>query len=157
MFSMKNLEMYTESFKTKYEAFINGCDSIEDMGLWDKESYGEMEAFYSNDLISIIIRIIATDKSIEQNEVDYLNKTFGFDYTKEQLLEVYNSCYENIVSESFDENFENGITYMRKINAKLADAYKDLLSLICEIIIASDGVISDSEIAEVKQLNAMCE
>lgn len=154
---MKNLEMYTESFKTKYEAFINGCDSIEDMGLWDKESYGEMEAFYSNDLISIIIRIIATDKSIEQNEVDYLNKTFGFDYTKEQLLEVYNSCYENIVSESFDENFENGITYMRKINAKLADAYKDLLSLICEIIIASDGVISDSEIAEVKQLNAMCE
>lgn len=153
---MKNLEMNTESFKTKYEAFINGCDSIEDMGLWDKESFGEMEAFYSNDLISIIIRIIATDKSIEQKEVDYLNKTFGFDYTKEQLVEVYNSCYENIVSESFDENFENGITYMRKINSKLADAYKELLYLVCKIIIESDGVVAETEVVEVEKLKTMC-
>lgn len=154
---MNNLEMYTESFKTKYEAFINGCDSIEEIGLWDKEALGEMEAFYSNDLISIIIRIIASDKSIESKEVDYLNKTFGFCYTKEELTEVYNSCYENIVSESFDENFENGITYMRKINSKLADAYKELLYLVCKIIIESDGVIAESEVSEVKRLKAMCE
>ena len=46
---------------------------------------------------------------------------------------------------------------MRKINAKLADAYKELLSLICEIIIESDGVIAESEISEVKRLKAMCE
>lgn len=35
--------------------------------------------------------------------------------------------------------------------------YKELLSLICEIIIESDGVIAESEIAEVKRLKAMCE
>lgn len=46
---------------------------------------------------------------------------------------------------------------MRKINANLADAYKELLSLICEIIIESDGVITESEISEVKRLKAMCE
>lgn len=61
------------------------------------------------------------------------------------------------IGQAFDENFENGITYMRKINAKLADAYKELLSLICEIIIESDGVITESEISEVKRLKAMCE
>lgn len=153
---MNNLQIYTESFRTKYEAFITGCDSIEEIGDWDKESFGEMEAFYSNDLISIIIRIIATDKSIDTKEVDYLNKAFGFDYTKEELIEVYNNCYENIVSEAFDENFENGITYMRKINSKLADAYKELLYLVCKIIIESDGIVAESEIVEVEKLKNMC-
>jgi len=46
---------------------------------------------------------------------------------------------------------------MRKINNKLADAYKELLSLICKIIIESDGVIAEAEVAEVKRLMEMCE
>ena len=140
----------------KHESFLIGCDSIEEMGLWDKEALGEMDVFYSNDLTSVIIRLIATDGKITQKEVDFLNETFGFEYTLDELIDVYNSCKDDI-GHAFDENFENGITYMRKINAKLADAYKELLSLICEIIIESDGVIAESEIAEVKRLKAMCE
>lgn len=152
---MKNLEMYIESFKMKHELFLIGCDSIEEMGLWNKEEYGEMDAFYSNDLLSVIIRLIATDGKITQREVDYLNKTFEFDYTLEELAEAYDLCKEDIGC-SFDESFENGITYMRKINSKLADAYKELLCLICDIIIASDGIITDSEIDEVKRLKTLC-
>lgn len=153
---MKNIDMYIDSFKMKHESFIIGCDSIEEMGLWDKETLGEMDAFYSNDLTSVIIRLIATDGKITQKEVDYLNEIFDFEYTVDELIDVYNSCKDDI-GHAFDENFENGITYMRKINAKLADVYKELLSLICEIIIESDGVIAESEIAEVKRLKAMCE
>jgi len=153
---MKNVEMYIDSFKMKHELFLIGCDSIEEMGLWDKEALGEMDVFYSNDLTSVIIRLIATDGKITQKEVDFLNETFDFEYTLDELIDVYNSCKDDI-GHAFDENFENGITYMRKINAKLADAYKELLSLICEIIIESDGVIAESEIAEVKRLKAMCE
>jgi len=153
---MKNVEMYIDSFKMKHESFLIGCDSIEEMGLWDKEALGEMDVFYSNDLTSVIIRLIATDGKITQKEVDFLNETFDFEYTLDELIAVYNSCKDDI-GHAFDENFENGITYMRKINAKLADAYKELLSLICEIIIESDGVIAESEIAEVKRLKAMCE
>lgn len=153
---MKNVEMYIDSFKMKHESFLIGCDSIEEMGLWDKEALGEMDVFYSNDLTSVIIRLIATDGKITQKEVDFLNESFDFEYTLDELIDVYNSCKDDI-GHAFDENFENGITYMRKINAKLADAYKELLSLICEIIIESDGVIAESEIAEVKRLKAMCE
>lgn len=153
---MKNVEMYIDSFKMKHESFLIGCDSIEEMGLWDKEALGEMDVFYSNDLTSVIIRLIATDGRITQKEVDFLNETFDFEYTLDELIDVYNSCKDDI-GHAFDENFENGITYMRKINAKLADAYKELLSLICEIIIENDGIISESEIAEVKRLKAMCE
>ncbi len=153
---MKNVDMYVDSFKMKHEAFLIGCDSIEEMGLWDKDLLGEMDVFYSNDLTSVIIRLIATDGKVTQKEVDYLNETFDFEYTLEELVAVYNSCKDDI-GHAFDENFENGITYMRKVNAKLADAYKDLLSLICEIIIESDGVVTESEIAEIKRLKAMCE
>ena len=148
--------MYIDSFKMKHESFLIGCDSIEEMGLWDKETLGEMDVFYSNDLTSVIIRLIATDGKITQKEVDFLNETFDFDYTLEELTNVYNSCKDDI-GHAFDENFENGITYMRKINAKLAEVYKELLSLICEIIIESDGVIAKSEIAEVKRLKVMCD
>lgn len=153
---MKNVDMYIDSFKMKYESFLIGCDAIEEMGLWDKETHGEMDAFYSNDLTSVIIRLIATDGIITQKEVEYLNETFGFEYTLEELIDVYNACKDDI-GHAFDESFENGITYMRKINAKLADAYKELLCLICEIIIESDGVIAESEVAEVKRLKALCE
>ena len=153
---MKNVEMYIDSFKMKHESFLIGCDSIEEMGLWDKDTLGEMDVFYTNDLTSVIIRLIATDGKITQKEVDFLNETFDFEYTLDELIDVYNSCKDDI-GHAFDENFENGITHMRKINAKLADAYKELLSLICEIIIESDGIIAESEIAEVKRLKSMCE
>ncbi len=153
---MKNIEKYIDSFKMKHETFLIGCDAIEEMGLWDKDTLGEMDVFYSNDLSSVIIRLIASDGKISEKEVQYLNETFGFEYTIDELTDVYDSCKEDI-GHSFDEEFENGITYMRKINSKLADAYKELLSLVCDIIVESDGIISESEIEEVKCLKAMCE
>ena len=151
---MNNVAQYTESFKMKYESFQTGCDSIEEMGLWDKEAYGEMDVFYANDLASVIIRLIAVDGKITQREVDYLNETFDFSFTHEELCEVYSNCCDDI-GHAFDESFENGITHMRKINAKLADAYKELLALVCEIIIKSDGVIAAAELEEVKRLKAL--
>ena len=153
---MKAIELYVESFKTKYEAFLTGCDSIEELDLWDKEANGEMEAFYANDLAGVIIRLIAADGKITAREVDYLNETFGFEYTLEEMKEVYRASKDTI-EENFDENFENGISYMRKINDKLADAYKELLALICRIIIESDGIVAEAEIAEVERLKALCE
>ncbi|MBQ4612234.1 MAG: TerB family tellurite resistance protein [Clostridia bacterium] len=153
---MVTLEQYVDSFKMKHESFLAGCDSIEEMGLWDKEKLGEMDVFYSTDLASVIIRLIAVDGKITPHEVEYLNKTFAFDYTLEELEEVYANCYDDI-GQAFDEAFENGITHMRKINEKLADAYKELLSLVCEIIIASDGVLTTAEIDEVKRLKALCD
>ena len=151
---MNNLDMYTESFKLKLEKFLLGCDAIEELGLWDKEQYGEMDVFYQNDLVSIIIRLIAADGVISGREVDYLNKNFGFSYSIAELRDVYQNCREEI-GHSFDETFENGITLMRSINEKLADAYKELLGLICDIIIESDGVVTETEQEEVKRLKAL--
>ena len=64
MKNMKNIERLTEDFKFKYERFLTGCDAIEENGQWDREKFGEMDAFYSNDLVSVIIRLIAIFKHI---------------------------------------------------------------------------------------------
>lgn len=152
---MNNLEKMVESFKIKHELFLTGCDSIEEMKLWNKEELGEMDAFYSNDMACVIIKLIATDGKITEKEVEYLNKTFELDYDYDELIEMYNTCYDDI-GEAFDESFANGISYMRSINSKLADAYKELLLLICDIIINSDGIIDISEIKEVNRLKELC-
>ncbi|MBR6045919.1 MAG: TerB family tellurite resistance protein [Ruminococcus sp.] len=151
---MKNLDALTQEFNTKYERFFIGCDAVEDSGLWDIEEYGDMEAFYQNDLVSVIIRLIAADGSISSKEVEYLNKSFGFEYTVEELNEVYRSCKDDIGS-YFDEQFQNGISVMRSKNEKLADAYKELLGLICDIIASSDGIVSPEEADEIRNLKSM--
>lgn len=151
---MKRIDMLTEEFKTKYERFLIGCDALEDLNLWDKDEYGEMDVFYQNDLVSVILRLIAVDGEISDKETEYLNRNFGFEDTTEELIDIYESCEEE-VSHSFDEQFENGITLMRSINEKLADAYKELLNLICEIIIESDDVIAPEEIKEAKKLKEL--
>ena len=153
---MKNVDMLIKDFSEKYESFLIGCDAIEEEERWNIDFCGEMEAFYANDMTSIILRLIASDGDISQKEVDYLNEAFGFDYTLEELIEVYENCGENI-DEAFDENFENGITQLRRINPKLADTYRELLALICLIIIESDGIVAEAEIDEIKRLKALCD
>ena len=151
---MKKIDLLTEEFKSKYEKFLIGCDAIEELNQWNQEKYGEMDAFYQNDLVSVIIRLIAADGIISKKEVEYLNYNFGFAYTVDELADVYASCKEQI-GHSFDESFANGITSMRAINSKLAEAYKELLVLICDIIMESDGVISKSESEEVMHLKSL--
>lgn len=152
---MYTLTEKAEIFKTKYESFITGCDAIEELNLWDKDKYGEMEAFYTNDIASIIIRIIASDGVISNKEVLFFNEAFGFNYTLSELNYVYETCSDNI-QESFDENFENGLFLLKKINEKLYVAYKEILYLICDIIIDSDEIVTFEEQREIEKLREMC-
>ena len=110
-----------------------------------------MDVYYSNDIVSVIIRLIAADGSFSERETDYLNEFFGFDYTTEELKNIYDDCGEAIES-LFDEDLGSGLSNMRAINEKLAEAYKDLLLTVCDIIIESDGVIDSAEVDLAKQL-----
>ena len=151
---MNRIDMLTEEFKLKYDKFMVGCDAIEEEGKWDKETNGEMEGFYQNDLVSVIIRLIAVDGMVSGKETEYLNKNFGFDYSSEELAQVYIYCKENI-DRSFDETFREGIELMRSVSEKLAEAYRELLCLICDIIIECDEDIAPEEIEEAKNLKEL--
>lgn len=151
---MGKIDSLTEAFRVQYDRFIIGCDSIEETGAWDKETFGEMDVFYENDLVSLVLRLIASDGKISGREVEYLNRNFGFDYTVERLAETYDLCSREI-GESFDEKFKNDVAYMRAINGKLAALYEELLHIICDIVIASDGEISPEEIEEARRIKAL--
>ena len=141
---MKKLEKLTESFKIKYESFITGCDCIELDDKWDKEANGEMDVYYENELLSVILSLIITDNKIRDEEVRYLNENFRFSYTVDELKIVYQNCGDEIRN-YFDNSFRAGYGVLQSINTKLAEAYKELFELICEIIAESDGVVSDAE------------
>ncbi len=153
---MRDLTTYAESFKFKYEKFLCGCDSVEEMELWDKDTYGEMDAFYSADLVSVILRLIVADGAISQTEVAYINDIFGFTYTVEELQTIYEDCGEGI-EHIYDEGVASGYALMKGINDKLAAAYKELLTLICDIVMASDGVLATSELDMAHKLKALGE
>lgn len=151
---MSELKRRSESFKLKYEKFLTGCDAIEELQLWNKEEYGEMDAFYSADLACIITRLICADGRVAQPEVAYINEFFGFTYTAEELQELYADCGDGIDA-VFDTGVANGLSLMAGINDKLAAAYKELILLICDIVMESDGVIAGAETALAEKLKSL--
>lgn len=153
---VEQLKTYSDSFKIKFEKFLNGCDAVEELEQWDLEENGEMDVFYSADLTSIVVRLIAADGNISQKEVDYLNDFFGFDYTVNELIELYDDCADAIDNLLNDEA-ENGLNLLRSINERLANAYVDLILTLCDIVIASDDVIDKAEVELAKQIKEWAE
>ncbi len=151
---MEKLKEYAEIFRHKYDSFITGCDALEELNLWNKEENGEMDAYYTGDLTSIIIRLISADGDITEKEVNYINDMFGFVYTEEELTEIYEQCGEEIDT-LFDEGVKNGYDLMRGINQKLADAYKELIMIVCDTVIASDGVIDKVEFSLAQKIKSI--
>lgn len=148
---MKNLEAYTEGFKLKLDRFITGCDAIEDSGLWDRDTHGEMDSYYQNDMISVIVQLISVDGNFSVDEVRFVNEAFGFDYSVNELRDVYFNC-KDAIDIVIDSNVVLGMSYLRSINEMLADAYKDLLLTICDIIMNSDGKIKKVEVQMINTL-----
>ena len=151
---MKDLSAMTEEFRAKYERFILGCDALEELESWDRDALGEMDVYYENELLGMILRLIVADGKISAREADSLNECFGFSQTPETLSEVYENCrerYERPIEDDFTESFR----LLAAENEKLADAYRELLSLICDILIESDGMITASEIETAQRLRAL--
>ena len=147
---MQDINRQTEEFKFKYERYLIGCDALEELGLWNKDVYGEMEAYYQNDLIGVILRVIVSDGIISEKETEYLNKSFGFKYSTSELEDYYNSC-RDAFGQPFNTQARAGYLLMRTINEKLAEAYKELLELACTILISSDGIIGQVELEELQR------
>lgn len=152
---MGPLQLLSETFKAKYMVFVNSCDAIENIKLWDKEQDGEMDGYFQNDLVSIIINLIAVDGKITDSEVDCINDIFGFDYSVEKLKEVYELCKDGI-DELCNGAFGSGVKKMKTINVELANLYSELLELVCDIVSASDGEISTIEVDTIMALKAQC-
>ena len=156
---MSKLDINAASFQLGFEKFLIGCEATEaeSNGKWDRETYGEMQDYYASLMVSIILRTISADGWVSNKEVEYLNKLFGFDYNDGELEQVFESCKELIASESFEEEIADSIRLMASFNEKLTQAYKNLLTLVCDIVAKSDGFVTDEEKAEISHIEKLLE
>ena len=146
---MKKIDELTEAFKSRLDAFTIGCDSIEEIELWNKEENGELDVYYLNEYVTTILRLIAADGVITDQEAEYVNLNFGFSYTADELKDIYENC-QLVINDSFDERIREDIETLKSVNGKLAEEFKELIRLICEIIAASDNAIAEEEKKELQ-------
>ncbi len=151
---MKKIDELTDSFKTRLDTFTIGCDSIEEIELWNKEESGELDVFCLNEFVSTILRLVAADGVINEKETEYVNKNFGFSYTADELRDIYENC-QFVINDSFEERIREDIQLVSGVNAKLGEEFKELISLICGIIAESDSAISAEEQKEIDSIEAV--
>lgn len=152
---MNDLDISAENFQLKFDKFLMGCEAVENATLWDEDTYGTMEDYYAELLVSIILRTITADGWVSDREVDYLNQLFGFSYDSGELEQVYDGCSDMLASESFDSDLKDGIARLRENNANLADAFVDLIELVSDIIVHSDEFVTEEEKTEMMRIKAL--
>ena len=144
METKQKIDVLTETFRARFDQFTNGCDCLEDVSFWNLDEYGEMDVYFLNEILSIILRLIIVDGKISAREVEYLNKNFGFSYTKQELEEVCDTCQDELY-DSFENRIKSDLDLLKSSNTKLVDEFKALIQLICEIISESDESITLEE------------
>ena len=145
-----------EGLKLNYEQFIDGCNALEEEGLWNVEENGEMEAWVADDILCVIIRLVAADGKFTQEEVDFINDAFGdtslgFDYSIDELKEVRKNCLEKIDT-LFEEGIPETVKMLSDLDEDAAIRYRELLLQVCRLVSESDDEIAVGEKKEVMRL-----
>ena len=151
---MSSANSAMEAFKLNYEKFLVACDAVEQDGLWDTEENGEMEAWFASDVTCVIVRLIASDGVFRQKEVDLLNDALGFAYTVEELEAVYDD-YSEKIDVLFEEELPASIEQLEELNPELADDYRSMMRLICDVIIEADETVTEREKEDAEHLKAL--
>ncbi|MBQ6662760.1 MAG: hypothetical protein IJM69_04400 [Firmicutes bacterium] len=151
---MSSANSAMEAFKLNYEKFLVACDAVEKDGLWNTEEDGEMEAWFANDVSCAIVRLIASDGVFRQKEVDLLNDALGFAYTVEELEAVYDD-YSEKIDVLFEEELPASIEQLEELNPELADDYRSMMRLICDVIIEADETVTEREKEDAEHLKAL--
>lgn len=150
---MFNLQEMSEGFKAQYEKFLQGCDALEENGDWDVQADGQMEAYYFNDIMCVIVSLISADGEFSEDEAKYVNDVFGFRYSAAELKELYGTNGDDIRN-MLENEIPASWRKMKAVSGKLAEHYRNMLYQVCDIIAESDGTIRIAEKAQIDALKA---
>ena len=148
---MSNAKEYIDDFKANYDQFMMSCDAIEEEGKWPLDELGEMNAYFMNDFACVIIKLVAADGKIDEEELAFLNDALGFEYKAEELEELYKNDGDRIDA-YFETELDDSLAVIRGINEKMAESYKNLLVLVGNIVIQSDNNVTEEEKAAAQKL-----
>ena len=149
---MDSLKSGTESVKLLYEKFLTACDAFEEGKHWDRDQNGEMDAYYFHDIMCVFIHLISADGVFSPEEADFVNQVFGFDYTAEELAELYRVQGEDI--EDMLKYIPADYAKLKALNGELAEMYKTMLLKACDVVAASDGSVHKNEQSCIDSLKA---
>lgn len=148
---MSNAKEYIDDFKANYDQFMMSCDAIEEEGKWPLDELGEMNAYFMNDFACVIIKLVAADGKIDEEELAFLNDALGFEYKAEELEELYKNDGDRIDA-YFETELDDSLAVIRGINEKMAESYKNLLVMVGNIVIQSDNNVTEEEKAAAQKL-----
>ena len=151
-----NLDSLTEEFRKRYDGMAQLCAEAEEAGRWDTEADGSMEGYAFAALSGAILSLIVSDGNVGERETDYLNRTFGFDYTVDDLLSLYRFSARDL-RENAVSNVGEAVRTLRASDEKAAEAFRALLTLACRIIAESDDGLLEEESDLIRQLTGAAE
>ena len=135
---MESIDRLTEEFREKYAAFCESCA--------DAEKH---------------LSMIVADGNVGESETDYLNRTFGFTYTVEELLDLYAFSARDL-SDNYADNIRDVLSLLRDADRRaeeaggpspaLAPAFCDLTLLISGIIAESCEGVGEAEEEQLRRL-----
>ena len=131
-------------FKFQWERFLNGFDSLEEIGKWDIDEHGEMETFCENILVCILVKAVFSDREVTQPEIDAINDMFGFKLdinTVSQIIGIMDSEKNDILDDpkaTFD--------LIKTANEKIYNEFKELVCAACQMVMESDGIATSVEV-----------
>ena len=149
---MAESNLLREEFVSALELFVNACDAKEEYFDWDYAERGHMAAYYQNDMLSFLLRLIGVDGVFSDQEAELLNESFGFNYRADELEEIYEAT-EDELGDEFDEHLEEDIRELFRIDENMGQMFMDLLLLICDMMSQSDGFVYSKEEEEIAKLN----
>ena len=153
---MSKLDAYIDGYKTKLDKLIICCDGLEEDDTWDMEEYGEMDSYLINELMSVVIPFVAVDGKVAEEEVDYVNRIFGTEYSQADLNIICMDA-DDVSFEEIAERIKETSTLLKRISEELEESYRDMYVALCELIEVSDFNLKLEEESFLKSLKETME
>ena len=141
---MNKFNEYVNGYKLKLEKLVICCDGLEEDNNWNLEEFGEMDSYLINELMSVVLPLIAVDGKISEREVEYVNRIFGTEYSLPDLLVICMDV-EDVDYKEIDERIRETSELLKVINKELEESYRDMYVALCELIEVSDLNLSVEE------------
>lgn len=141
---MNKFNEYVNGYKLKLEKLIICCDGLEEDNNWNLEEFVEMDSYLINELMSVVLPLIAVDGKISEREVEYVNRIFGTEYSLPDLRVICMDV-EDVDYKEIDERIRETSELLKVINKELEESYRDMYVALCELIEVSDLNLSVEE------------
>ena len=156
MDNIETLDTLTRQFRERYDGMTEICAAAEETGRWNRERDGSMEGFAFAALSGAILSLIVSDGNVGERETAYLNSAFGFDYTVDDLLDLFRFSASDLRGNAV-QKVRDTVRALDKADPAAGAEFRALLKLACRIISESDDGVAEKEKALISRLEKAAE